>query len=498
MSNEAALYELHQTYIEEFKAVAAKRIPTGYGVPDAERQAALQNWVVVHPEYKVPSDKTRDVARERMRIKSYLDREFEASPTYGKFIASLADLPNVAQMSDECRISVNFPAFMEGARIYETLSAYIQQVDQTGVPMDPNHWEINIFSDSTIDKPFDNSEAEVRRFIQDNKHRTDIPKINFIQTKVASPFNNIGHARKVLTDLSLYRSLRRSNQQAPLYIESEDMDIDRADPRVLSNAIAMLDAHPELDFVKGIEDRNPDVMKHNDYLFFRNRVWDFIMVLLRSKKYQDFNDPHYSFGWNRMVSGGWCTAYSAEAYAISGGHDPFAKTGEDTGLAENLSIFRSENENPKLEVGAHITSRSDSTPRRFLYEMISGKNAYAPDNFDHPETNARIRSMSITELLEAAKPLSRLNADNQVHFNKVLMKQVVRASEKVPEKEFKGFVKTLFWMLGFKPDDYVFTEDPKTPFEIKNWQNVADCLEDYRARHPRDRKPGERIKHKNI
>lgn len=199
-----------------------------------------------------------------------------------------------------------------------------------------------------------------------------------------------------------------------------------------------------------------------------------------------------------MVSGGWCTAYTAEAYAISGGHDPFSKTGEDTGLGENLSVFRSNNDNSlELDTGQHVTTRSDSSPRRFLYEMVTKENAYAPGNFDDPEVNARIRELTIDELLERTKHLSRLNSENTSMFEKILLKQVVRARGKVPQDKFKGFVSTLFWLLGFKPEDYEYTGDVDAPFKIKNWQNIAECLEDYRQRHPRDRNPGERTKHEN-
>jgi hypothetical protein len=498
MSSEASLYSKHRAYIVEFTEARELRIPSGYGVSDKDRQVALFAWADSHPEFKAPTEDSRDVQRERQRVGVYLNREFSISPSYREYITSLAELPNVAPMSDKCRVSVNIPSYREGRRIYETLETYTKQVDDNGQPLDPETWEINIFSDTTIDVDFDNSKEEVERFIRENGDGGNLPPINFIQVKVSPPFNNIGHGRKVNTDLALFRSLRRTGQEAPLYIESEDMDQDRVDPLTIHNAITTLDNHPELDFIKGIEDRNPDVMKHNDYLFFRNRVWDFIMVLLRSKKYRDFTDPNFSFGWNRMVSGGWCTAYSAEAYAISGGHDPFAKTGEDTGLAENLSVFRSEDGNPKLDVGAHVRTRSDSTPRRFLYEMITGKNAYAQGNFDDPKTNHDIRDMSIEQLLEESKSLSRLNAENQHMFNKVLTKQVVRARDKVPAREFGNFVKTLFWILGFKPEDYTLTLNEEVPFQINSWQNIANALENYRARHPRDRRLGERIKHKNI
>lgn len=498
MPKETDLYSLHIEYINQFTTAKNLRIPSGYGVPDRQRQEMLFSWANAHPEFKVPIYSTRDVQRERLRIKIYLQREFKISPAYEEFITTLADLPDVAPMKDQCRIAVNIPAYNEGKRIYQTLEAYTSQVDLEGNPIDPDLWEINILSDTTIGTDFDNSKSEVERFVQDFGRVRALPRINFIQVKVAPPFNNVGHARKVLTDLSLFRSLRREGQTQPLYIESEDMDLDRVDPNLIYIAITTLDNHPELDFIKGIEDRNPDVMKHNDYLLFRNRVWDFIMVLLRSKKYRDFSDPNYSFGWNRMVSGGWCTAYSAEAYAISGGHDPFAKTGEDTGLAENLSVFRSTDGNPKLDIGAHVRTRSDSSPRRFLYEMITGRNAYAPDNFDNPETNKRIRELSIEELLEMTKQYSRLNKDNEHHFNQILIKQVNRARKKVPEREFEKFIKTLFWVLGFKPEDYTINLNNEVPFEIHNWQSIANCLEDYRARHPRDRRPGERIKYRNI
>ncbi len=75
------------------------------------------------------------------------------------------------------------------------------------------------------------------------------------------------------------------------------------DKRTVVNLINKLDANPELDAARGVQDRTPKFMKENDYLFLRRRAWDFFEIGARNKAWRDPKHPNWNFTWNRVVYG---------------------------------------------------------------------------------------------------------------------------------------------------------------------------------------------------
>ena len=78
----------------------------------------------------------------------------------------------------------------------------------------------------------------------------------------------------------------------------------------------------------------------NDIFFLIRRAWDFGEILLQNKKYRPDVNEKANFEWNRIITGGWNTAYSAQVYAEIGGYDPTMRQGEDMYIGKQISILR--------------------------------------------------------------------------------------------------------------------------------------------------------------
>ncbi len=457
---------------------------------------ALQEWIRQNPEIlhsrrvengqwveQDGSPVERSITREKENLRSYLDTIKDNDPDYYAELERLASSSSMQEMSAKNRVSVNIPAWMEGGTIYSLLDQYIQQQDVDGQPLALDNFEINVLINRRTGSAPDDSVAEIERFITDYESRTgQRPTVNYSDVEFNPPDNNVGNARRVLTDLTLLRSLNRGSQEGSLYIESEDADLLRPDPKTVTNIIRTLDEKPYLDSVRGIQDRSPEIMKENDYLFLWRRMWDVSELLVRSPRFREPASPNWNYTWNRTITGGWNTAYSAEAYAMIGGYDKITK-GEDMMIGEKISMARGDGALPNLDVVGRVYTRTDSSPRRFVNEIITGRGAYS-DDFEDEEVNRLIRESSLDELLDQISSVARIDSENQSDFQYMLEGHYKSIQVMTPTTtDAKAVFSRLMFFLGFKHSDYEFTND-NTDVQIKSLDNVKQALERYRQREP--------------
>lgn len=432
----------------------------------------------------------RDISRERAQISQFMTELQAEDPAHYEELLRLA--PSIAPMNEQTRVSVNIPSWMEGKTIYETLDKYTKQVGKDGNPLDPNLYEINIIVNRKTGATPDNTVAEIERFKAAAAARGQNLQINYIDVEFNVPLNNVGNARRIITNLTLLRSLQRGRQSGQLYIESEDADLISIDQKTVTNIIDKLDANPQLDAVRGIQDRAPEKMMDNDFLFLYRRMQDFKEVFLRRKDYRPENNLRGSFNWNRTITGGWNTAYTAESYALIGGYNPYMSKGEDMLIGERLSTARGDGFNPNTEIIGRVNTRSDSSPRRYIYEVATGQAAYG-ENFEDPAVNALIRDKTPEELMESIENLSRIDSANTTLFASMVNNEYQFILGTTPsEADAQDVTKQVMLWLGFKPGDYEFGTSHN--LVVKNWSNVSAALNGYRARHTRPRAEGERIR----
>ena len=435
----------------------------------------------------------RDVSRERTLLQSYIDRTKQNESEYFAQIEPLLNQPTLTPMENTCRVAINIPAYREGKNIYHVLDMYTKQIDDKGTPLDPKQYEINIVVNRKRGVSPDNSVQEIERFKTDAAAQGKLYHINYVDVEFDPPFNTVGNARKVITDLTVLRSLQRTGQSQCLYFESEDADLTHVDPYTVTNIIHQLDSNAYLDALRGMQDRMPEELMKNDYLFTMRRLWDFTEMMLRRKQYRPENNPNWHFTWNRVITGGWNTAFTAEAYALIDGYDRRQAKGEDMTLGEKITMVRGDGTMPNLEVVGKVGTRSDSSPRRFLNEIITGRGAYS-EAFEDEALNDYIKTASLDDLQSKILPVSRINPSNETIFKNLLRGHWGAVKEMTPDVESaKELYDGLMIWMGIDKADYAFTVDGNV--EITNLDHLRQALENYRLRHPNPRAQGERTRY---
>ena len=416
----------------------------------------------------------RTVDSERKAVGEYLNKLKPEETT------RLDDLvTKIPPMDANCRVAVNIPAYHEEKNIYHTLEEYTQQVGSDKSPLDPSTYEINVIVNREASGSDDNTAAEIERF------KTAHPqyRVNLLNVVFPDGQGGVGAARKVVTDLTLKRSLNRTSQTKPLFIETEDADLIRVDKKTVTNILEKMDNNPQIDAVRGVQDRAPEILMQNDHFFLRRRAFDFIESLIRQKKYRVGGKSPQNFTWNRVVTGGWNTAYSAEVYAKIDGYDPKMKMGEDMYIGQKISILRGDTNSsgeivPQTETVETVATRTDSSPRRFL--LMFAKNVGPYDKFGDEETEKAVRSKTNAELLNDIKAFETITMANKGSFEDNLTgnRKFLEETLPTPKDVAREFDRMMFF-LGFKKTDYQVLPDGKV--EISSLDNVKKALDEYKA-----------------
>jgi hypothetical protein len=356
---------------------------------------------------------TRDVDRENASIRQYLESQ---DPAYKDKIKEYAE--SLPPMDENCRAAIIIPAYLEGKNIYHTLSEWEKQVDKDGNPVDHSTYEIDIIINGPEGYTRDNTAQEIARFKQN--HPT--VRINVLDVEVPYADGNVGYVRKIITDTVLQRSVDRPNQAGALYIESEDADLMEIDEKSIYRVINKFDSRPELDGLRGKQDLSPNILKENDYLFFDRRAERMVELLLRHPDLKPDRNEDFDFYWNRNITGGWNTAFTAEAYAKIGGYQP-AQVGEDVDIGRRISVMRGEtNEQgdfiPNVYTVDTVANAGQSNPRRFIYALIRKVPAYS--DFSDPDVNRTIRNMSLEEMMSVLDFGQRITPENKENFEEIL------------------------------------------------------------------------------
>jgi hypothetical protein len=446
------------------------------------------------------SEIVRSVARERQVIQSYLSGLPQTEQEEIAYFASTLE-----PMHPECRAAVHIATYNEERNIYDTLSEWSSQVNSQGEPLDPNLYEINVINNGPVGYSSDNTLGEVEKF------RTDHPnvRVHVIDIEVPSEGGNLGMVRKLITDVILQRSVNRQQQIGPLYIESEDADILEVDKFALNRLIERFDSRPYLDAVKGTQDFSPTILMDNDYLFLERRSVQITKLLLRDHRLRPDRNEDFTY-YNRVTTGGWNTAFTAEAYALIGGYLA-AKVGEDVDISKRIAVMRGMRDEkgnfiPNTYTVESIPTTIQSSPRRFIHALARRTPAYA--DYANEQTNAEIRSVSPEELMEHLEG-RRISSDNLELFEEVLTKSrdlMCRNVRNIRMQE--ALFNRLMFMLGFKtykvamnPDgsqeittgtlsqrasegwklDYHIDDTGKV--RVDNINNIKSTLKQYRTAH---------------
>lgn len=457
------------------------------GGPRTRRQvkdaSGKEHWVEADN-----SPVVRSVERERNTIYNYLNSEFSKNPEYKQKVASV--MSSLGAMSSNCRVSVNIPAWMEADNLDRLLSQYIDQTDNKGEALEQSLFEINILVNRKKGTPEDNSVKVIESFTEKyaKRHNGARPVVHYANVEMEPEEANIGFVRKLLTDAVLQRSLDRNNQSQPLYIESEDADLIEVDKRTVFNLISKLDKNPHLDAVHGIEGRMSSIIKDNALLLMRRNAWEVLLFNARQKRFGDPRNPNWNSFSNRVITGGWNSGYSAEAYAMIGGYEP-ARAGEDISIGERISMMRGDGDYPNLETIGSVPTRTESSPRRFIDEIANKKSAY--EDFGDDDNEEAIRGVSLSDAMKRIDEYADITEDNKPNFENEAQMYYDWARGSTPTLgDARDVARRIMRSVGYEEGDYVFEGDK---IHIVNWDNVKRNIEDYRRGFTSAKNPNRKI-----
>jgi hypothetical protein len=446
------------------------------------------------------SEILRDSARERQVIRNYLSSQ---RPDYQEELRRLAD--SLPHMVSECRVAIQIPVHNEEMNIYHMLKEWASQLSLQGELLEPSVYEINLLNNGPRGYKRDTTLAQVERF----QHDFPDIKLNVLDVEFLIETGNVGMARKLTTDMILQRSLNRPNQRGPLYIESADADMFEIDKQTLVRHLQRLDSKSYLDAVSGQRDFCPQILMQNDYLFFSLRAKRSAKALLRDYTLRPDRNEDFSF-FNRVTTGGWNTAFTAEAYALIGGYLP-VKAGEDLDIGSRISIMRGTADNqgrfiPNTYTVERISTRMQSIPRRHIHAIAKDTKPYL--DFADLQKTSEIRELNPSEMVSTL-PYKRLSQENIAVFEKVLTNQwqFFTRTVKDPNNRLRVFRRFMLF-LGFGRYQMSENEDGSSPVRnsrmsnedstrwnldyhitadgkvvIENIGNLKDAFERYREKH---------------
>lgn len=454
--NGATLNEI----VEEFKR---RNIPLdSYKEETAEDGA--KKWV--NQEGK---EVKRNFERERQRISAYLAQQEK------KYMEELKSFNRgLEPMSKECRVAVIIPARFEQTNLKNLLDQYVQQVDENGQPLNKDLFEINIIINRKEGEVADKSIEIIEKWKKENPGY----HVNAIDIVFTPDQANVGTARKYITDLSLLRSSERTESGGPLYIESEDADLFSIDKRTINTLIKGFDSKPHLDVLRGMQDRQPEVLSTNDLFLFERRLWDIGEMRMRELALRPGKFKDADFTWNRVISGGWNTAYTAEAYAEIGGYVP-DRIGEDMKIGQKISILRGENGVPNTYTAETSGLRANSSPRRFIAALAQGKGPYDTDIWE----DQSLKGKSLTELMSQIKKWEKISPEQKQRYEAGINTLYTFMKERMGKdnKETRKTMKSTLFYSGLKEGaDYVFNSKNEVQITEEGYKKLGEMLAKYR------------------
>ena len=425
----------------------------------------------------------RDCHRERSAIEGYLQSE---SSAHRALIQSMAE--GMPAMHSECRMVVLLPCRNESQHIEDRLNLLAEQFRPDASLLARNEYEVIVLVNTCHDEPKDPTMDMVKRWV----HPAGMTLHSLEFEHAPNEMSPLTLARKILADLALLRALRRGAYEMPLYLCSEDADVVWNDPRQLFEMIKTLDEHPELDALRGYQDRCPWLLIQHPILMLMRRSWNFCESYAASRPLRPGRNPNYHFNWNRHVTSGWNTAFSAEVYANIGGYNRDRQFEEDLDIGEKISALRayevSGNWIPQVNTIASIPIRAEASPRRWYYRAAKGIEPYEDtngyENFFGKEHERVLKSQPLGYLSSLIAPSTQLDRANIPLLEGMLQKDLdflVRLHGD-PKQAQMAYQRILRW-LGFT-DDQAFVCQGRVV--VESLAGVAQAIQRLAVRIPEE------------
>ena len=379
-----------------------------------------------------------------------------------KYIASwpLSWLKKITHYKDKLpsiRSSVRviglIPARNEASRIKTCLSAVANDVISSGME---KSFEL-IILENGLNEEMGLTAESIYEWTKKNKPQFYIHNLQWsFSSDEKYP---IAKARKILADLAIYR-IYESYSKHPIFILSEDADIERIQSGRMRIALKKLDMEPSTDAIRGFQERSTCALKQNHLVLLERRSWQFTELFL-SAHY--FRPPFAKFGnfyWNRVVTAGSNVFFSAEVYSLIGGYSDDVTVFEDMDIGQRISVLRGQyrrgNFIPRLDTIRYFSGREESSIARILLSLIKRTHVYQHDGAGFFDVDHIIKKPnSIPVLLKKLSPYARLSKSNKWRFELLFTDALFELKRICNTHTGAKLFKRVMFYLGFSSNSYI-------------------------------------------
>jgi hypothetical protein len=311
-----------------------------YGAPISRAEAAHYRREM-SPRLQQNPDAVLDA---RVEGEAYFETQ---SPEYLEKIDALAE--EAGAMSNDCKVAVCIPVagHQEAQNIEKTLSAYLQQ------KADTKSFEIVLFVNQPDTAPNGEKITSDGTLHKIEEFKTAHPELLVRVMNMVLPRSEarIGYIRKLLSDTTLRRSLKRSGNE-DLIMVSNDADLKGVAPEYVSNFVSKFAEEKNADAFMGQLDWDPESYIRNPLVHIGTRLFQYIGM------------QHRKAG-RGIESSGANFAYRSSMYAAVKGYDANVGMGEDNDFGRKLMTARygAPNRRPIVFGGARV-SRVYTSSRR--------------------------------------------------------------------------------------------------------------------------------------
>lgn len=214
-------------------------------------------------------------------------------------------------------------------------------------------------------------------------------------------------SRKLAVDVTVARALAAGHEH-PLYFITEDADVEWIECGRARHVVAVFDADPRLDALRGWHLRTLDLLEYLP-LFVERLTWRACEHALSDPRLHPGRNPRYTFAWNRVVTAGWNVAFTLEAYVLAGGYTPTVELFEDMDLGQRISVMRGSHAPDGFVPGTGtmrwMPFEACSDGRRSLAALVAASDLYgaAPDLPGFASATVRARQWPMAEAAEFAR-----------------------------------------------------------------------------------------------
>lgn len=415
---------------------------------------------------------SRSAAFDRIAAHAYLNR---MEPLWLEDVMRLSgSLPPLNPMT---RAVTLIPARNEEYRIASCLSAIDIDIRTSAA----EEWSEILVLENGFKGELGRTKASIFAWAKAHRPRYAVNVISKEWT--ANERNPLAKARKLLADVTIARSLS-ANLVAPLYLLSEDADIEHIECGRLTAAVRCLNVDPSIDALRGFQDRTVRALKANHLALLERRSWQMTEALLSASSMWPENNPVANFYWNRVVTAGSNVFIPAQVYCEIDGYSTDVVVFEDMDIGQRISVLRGCRNGsrfiPRVSSIRRAPFREESNIARILHALSHAAHVYEHNgaNFyriDQAIKRADAVDVYLAELVEFATVCSA----NKQRYESVLADLWREVSRIVVCKDAaERIMLRVLYYLGFRRDDCTML---KGDIAVKDWSRFAHLAHQFSA-----------------